>query len=158
MLAPTPMLRPSPMDIGGLFSGTFQALKKKFWLFLAIAMLPGAVLIAIGIVSVVIMIGGITSAVNGGDPSLALSSLAIVGVLGVVGMIAYLLLQLRSQGMMSVTAYEVAQGKNPTFGSAWEGTKGLLGRLTTWIFICIGAILVAVLISVAWCGAWCLRS
>ena len=50
------MLRPSPLDISGLFSGTFQALKQRFGLFVLIALLPfvaAVVLVGAGVAIVV---------------------------------------------------------------------------------------------------------
>jgi len=52
VLTPTPLLRPSPLDISGLFAGTFEALKRRFGLFVLLALLPflvAAVLVGSGV-------------------------------------------------------------------------------------------------------------
>ena len=141
MLTPTPMLRPSPLDISGVFSGTFQALKQRFGLFVLIAVLPliaSAVLVGAG-VAIVFGAGLVayTSNLRGG--AVPIGILAGAGVM-VVGVIATILIQLKSQAMMAVAAYEIAQGARPDLPGLFQRTRGFLMRLTPVILIAVGAL------------------
>lgn len=141
MLTPTPMLRPSPLDISGLFAGTFGALKRRFGLFVLIALLPFAV-------SMVLVGGGVAIAVSAGLISSVerSSSTPPVGVLVglallIVGFVATLLAQVKSQGLMAVAAYEIAQGGHPDVRGLFARTKGFLPRMAPVIAIAIGVLL-----------------
>ncbi|MGV8907832.1 MAG: glycerophosphoryl diester phosphodiesterase membrane domain-containing protein [Propionicimonas sp.] len=141
MLTPTPMLRPSPLDISGLFAGTFAALKQRFGLFVLIALLPFAVSIVLigGAVAIAISAGVITSVGRSGS---ALPVGVLVGVvLFIVGIVATLLAQVKSQAMMTVAAYEIAQGGRPDVRGLLARTRGFLPRMAPVIALGIGAIL-----------------
>jgi len=143
VLTPTPMLRPSPLDISGLFSGTFQALKQRFGLFLLIALLPviaSAVLVGAG-VAIAISAGVVAYASNFRGGAVPIGILVGAGVM-VVGVIATVLIQLKSQAMMAVAAYEIAQGARPDLPGLFQRTRGFLVRLTPVIFIAVGALAV----------------
>jgi len=137
------MLRPSPLDISGLFSGTFQALKQRFGLFLLIALLPfiaSVVLVGAGI-AIALSAGLVAYASNFRGGSVPVGILAGVGVM-VVGVIATALIQLKSQAMMVVAAYEIAQGARPDLPGLFQRTRGFLLRMMPVILIAIGALAV----------------
>ena len=141
MLTPTPLLRPSPLDISGLFAGSFEAMKRRFGLFVLIALLPF-------VVSVVLIGGGVAIATAAGVISaIGRSSSALpVGVLVgaalfVVGILATLLAQLKCQGMMTVAAYEIAQGSHPDVRGLLARTRGFLPRMAPVIAIGVGAVI-----------------
>lgn len=136
MLAPTPLLKPSPLDIGGLFSASFAALKRNVGLFVLIALLPTLItIVAIGAVFLVAVVGIGMGRLAGdsltGGAMVAAAALLFVGLL--VGMLA----QLKSYGMLSVAAYEVAQGGRPDFRGVLARSKGFLPRMA--VVIAIGA-------------------
>lgn len=139
MLTPTPLLRPSPLDIPGLFAGTFEALKRRFGLFVLIALFPS-------VFALVILGGGaalgisIVAAVSAGG-SRALPIGVVVGIgLVLVGALAMLLAQLKSYAMLSVAAYEIAQGGRPDFRGLLARTKGFLPRMAPVIWTVIGCV------------------
>jgi len=137
------MLRPSPLDISGLFSGTFQALKQRFGLFLLIALLPfiaSAVLVGAG-VAIAVSAGLVAYASNFRGGAVPIGILVGVGVM-VVGVIATVLIQLKSQAMMVVAAYEIAQGARPDLPGLFQRTRGFLMRMTPVILIAVGALAV----------------
>lgn len=141
MLTPTPMLRPSPLDISGLFSGSFQALKQRFGLFLLIAFLPfivSAVLVGAG-VAIALSAGLVAYASNFRGAALPVGVLIGAGLL-VVGVIATVLVQLKSQAMMSVAAYEIAQGGRPDMRGLFQRTRGFLVRMMPVILIAFAAV------------------
>lgn len=137
MLTPTPMLHPSPLDIPGLFSGTFQALKQRFGLFVLITIIPvvlGVVLIIVGMATL------ITSAIAASSGDRA--SLPVGILLGMafylVGILAVGLGQLKSFGMMAVAAYEIAAGQRPDFRGLLARTRGFLPRMAPVIALAVG--------------------
>ena len=144
MLSPTPMLRPSPLDISGLFAGTFTALKQRFGLFILIAVLPF-------IVTMVLVGAGLAIALSAGLIAYASNPRSVaalpVGVLlgaalFVVGILATVLVQLKSQAMMIAAAYEIAQGGRPDVRGLLQRTRGFLPRMTSVILIAIGVFIV----------------
>jgi hypothetical protein len=143
VLTPTPMLRPSPLDISGLFTGSFQALKQRFGLFLLIALLPfiaSVVLVGAG-VAIALSAGLVAYASNFRGASVPVGILVGAGVM-VVGVIATVLIQLKSQAMMAVAAYEIAQGARPDLSGLFQRTRGFLVRMTPVILIAVGALAV----------------
>jgi hypothetical protein len=137
------MLRPSPLDISGLFAGTFQALKQRFGLFLLIALLPfiaSAVLVGAG-VAIALSAGLVAYASNFRGGAVPIGILAGAGVM-VVGVIATLLVQLKSQAMMAVAAYEIAQGARPDLPGLFQRTRGFLVRMIPVILIAFAVVVV----------------
>ena len=57
----TPMLRPSPMDISGLFAGTFEALKRRFGLFILLALFPSILIFVVLLIAALVGGGGALS-------------------------------------------------------------------------------------------------
>ncbi|MFT4294505.1 MAG: glycerophosphoryl diester phosphodiesterase membrane domain-containing protein [Micropruina sp.] len=145
MTSPTPMLRPSPLDISGLFAGAFEALKRRLGLFLLLVLAP-SLLVVLVFLAVALMAGG--GALTGN--STASTGTAILGtVVLAVGMFAAALLQLKTYGMMSLAAYEIAQDQRPDFSGLMARTKGFLPRMIGVIAIFVGATIAIWLIIVA---------
>jgi hypothetical protein len=73
----------------------------------------------------------------------------------VVGVIATVLIQLKSQAMMAVAAYEIAQGTRPDLPGLFQRTRGFLARMLPVILIALG---IAIAISGAFAavgfGVW----
>lgn len=140
VLAPTPLLKPGPLDVGGLFAGAFAALKRRFGLFVLITLLPlivGCVVVAGG---VAILVPPILAAASGHVRSLPGGLLAGLLVL-VVGGIVTALVQVKSYGMLAVAAYEVAQGGRPGLRGVLDRSSGFLPRMAPVIGIAIVAVL-----------------
>ena len=138
------MIRPSPLGISGLFAGTFTALKQRFGLFILIAVLPF-------IVTMVLVGAGLAIALSAGLIAYASNPRSVaalpVGVLlgaalFVVGILATVLVQLKSQAMMIAAAYEIAQGGRPDVRGLLQRTRGFLPRMTSVILIAIGVFIV----------------
>lgn len=138
MLAPTPVLKPSPLDVGGLFSGTFEALKRRFGLFVLIALMPSLVILAVMALVAVVLLPSIVALANG-DRAAAPAGLIAGVVIFVVGMLAAILLQLKAYGMLSQAAYEIAQGQFPDLRGVFARTRGFLPRMAGVIAIGVGA-------------------
>ncbi len=140
MLAPTPLLRPGPMDIGALFAGAFDALKRRFGLFVLIALFPslvGFILIGAG-VGITVASAVAAAAGNRGLPAGLFVGFAVI----FLAIVATALAQLKSQAMLSVGAYEIAQGQHPDFRGLLSRTRGFLPRMAAVIAIAFAAILV----------------
>ncbi len=126
VLAPTPVLKPSPLDLGYVFAGTFEILKRRFGSFLALSALVMAF-------PIVILIGGGLFGLYGGVTArlTTLTPGAIAGgvLLLMVALVLMGLAQLKAQGMLSLGAYEVAQGGRPDLAGLWTRSKGFFPRL-----------------------------
>ena len=140
MLAPTPVLKPSPLDIGGLFSASFEALKRKFGLLVLITLLPALLIMVVVAVSMMLMIPAAVAAANG-DASTLPAGIIFGMLVMTVGMILAALVQLKSYGMLSLAAYEIAQGQSPDFRGVLSRSRGFLPRMASVIAITIGAVI-----------------
>ncbi len=144
VINPTPMLRPSPMDISGLFAASFQTLRSRLGLFLLLVIWPSLLAILVVLITVAI-IGGAAAAGNG-NPS---GILLFVGFAFLfVGLILVWLAQLKVYGMMSLGAYEIAQGQRPDFKGLFARSKGYLPRFVALILLGIAVAIVVQLIFV----------
>lgn len=127
------------MDISGLFTGAIEALKRRFGLFALIALFPAAVgLVIIGGAAALAVAFAVAAVNSRSFPA----GLIFAFLLIMVGVIATFLAQLKSQAMLSVGAYEIAQGLVPDFRGLLARTKGFLPRMVPIIGIAIGAIVV----------------
>jgi membrane-anchored glycerophosphoryl diester phosphodiesterase (GDPDase) len=145
VINPTPLLRPSPLDISGLFAGSFEALKRRFGLFILLTLTPSLLLLAMFIAAAVV--GG--SAAFTRSQSAVVTSLIIVAVILALGGLVVALVQLKMYGMMSQGAYEIAQGQRPDFKGLLARTTGFLPRLLPVIAIFFGAVIVFYLVLIA---------
>ncbi len=131
------MLRPSPLDIPGLFAGTFSALKQRLGLFVLITILPVVLGVVLIISGLAILITSLAIAASGNRAGLPIGILVGVAFY-VLGILAAGLGQLKSFGMMAVAAYEIAAGQHPDFRGLLTRTRGFLPRMATVIAIAIG--------------------
>lgn len=138
MLAPTPVLRPSPLDIGGLFSGAFEALKRRFGLLVLITLLPTLFAIAVIAIGSAMLVSSFVAVTAGSRIQITAVLVAGLTVL-VVGSLLSVLVQLKSYGMLSLAAYEIAQGQRPDFRGLLARSRGFLPRMASVIAIGIGA-------------------
>jgi len=138
MVNPTPMLRPSPLDISGLFAGSLEALKRRLGLFALLALAPSILLLILLFVAALIGGGGFAA----GTQNSITFAIILVSLLLLVGSIVVALFQLKSLGMMTLAAYEIAQDQRPDFKGLLSRTKGFLPRLAPVIGIVIGIVIV----------------
>ncbi len=152
MLAPTPVLKPSPIDIGGLFSGSFEALKRRFGLLVLIALMPSLVVLAVIVAGTMLMLPSIIALANGDRTAAPAGLVAGIAVL-VLGMVFAALVQLKSYGMLSLAAYEIAQGQRPDFRGLLSRSRGFLPRMAAVIAIGFGVVIVFYLLLFLVMGA-----
>ena len=155
MLAPTPLLRPSPLDISGLFAGSFEVLKRRLGLFVLIALLPSLVaLVTIGGGTAILLTD---AALTRGGSSFVSTGVLLGIVIVSVGALLTVLAQLKAQGMAMLGAYEVAQGHHPDVRGLLHRTRGFLPKLAPVIALGVAAVAVVygvvVAILVAMVGA-----
>lgn len=148
MINPTPLLRPSPMDISGLFAGSFEALKRRFGLFILLTLVPTILSLALFVAAAVV--GG--GAALARSQSAVITSVIIIIALVAVGTLVIGLAQLKVYGMMSQAAYEIAQGQQPDFKGLLARNRGYLPRLLPVIAIFFGALIAFYLVvgAVMW--------
>lgn len=150
MLAPTPVLRPSPLDIGALFSASFEVLKRRFGLVVLITLMPSLFMMAIVAVGIALMVPAFAAAANGSRPAVT-AGLLVALVVMIVGIPASALLQLKSYGMLSLAAYEIAQGQHPDFRGVLARSRGFLPRMASVIAI---GVVAGLLLAVVFFGAF----
>ncbi len=127
------MLRPGPLDVSGLFAASFEALKRRFGLFVLLALLPSLVAIVLIGAGVALIVSSLVAA---GSGARALSAGVIVGIVVLLlAVVATVLAQLKAQSMSTLAAYEVAQGQRPDVGGLFRRTAGFLPRMTAVILI-----------------------
>lgn len=139
MLAPTPLLKPSPMDVMAVFSGTWTIFKNKFGLWLAITLAGIMAVTVVVLIFALVIAGSIASMVDGATPGPVAVIALVVGYLAVL-VLAYLVM-LKVEGMIVLGAYEVAQGRTPTFSGLMAGTRGFLPRVTVLVALGMAAVL-----------------
>lgn len=145
MINPTPLLRPSPLDISGLFAGSFEALKRRFGLFILLVLAPTVLMIALLLIAGLIGGGAIATGNRNAITGALISAALVVGL----GSIAVVLLQLKTYGMMSLAAYEIAQNQQPDFRGLLTRTKGFLPRMAPVILIFLGVLIAFYLVLFA---------
>ncbi|MFT4217424.1 MAG: glycerophosphoryl diester phosphodiesterase membrane domain-containing protein [Micropruina sp.] len=145
MTNPTPLLRPSPMDISGLFSSSFEALKRRFGLFILLSLTPSLLMLAVFLSAA--LIGG--SAALTRNQSAIVTALIVVAAIVAVGGLIIMLAQLKMYGMMTQGAYEIAQGQRPDFKGLLVRTAGFLPRLVPVIAIFAGIVIAIYLVLIA---------
>lgn len=155
-----PPLRPSPMRLGDVFSGTFEVFKRRFGLFLGLGALPvvaimliasvfGIVMFALFAVSLIPLFG-LSGDIQFSDLYGMIGVIVAAVVLYLLMLLAIVLVQYRIQAMTVVAASDLAQGGNPTFGELGPRTKGFVGRFLVIALILVGAVgLVAILVMVS---------
>lgn len=149
MLAPTPLLKPSPMDISALFSSTFEVLKRRFGLFILLVLLPSIVaivgMIGVGLVAVATL-GTLSNRMATPPPSVLV---LLIGLIILVVMVSTLA-QYKSMAMMIQATYEIGQGYRPTLSSLFANTRGFLPRaFGLFLLVLLIAAAIAAIYSVA---------
>lgn len=141
MIAPTPLLKPSPMDVSALFSGTWTLFKQKLGLYLLIMFSALAVVVAALVLYIVLIFGLVGGAASGVTPSWAIIAGLTIGYLVLI--IGSVLVLYKSQAMVIYGAYEVAQGRTPTFSSTLSGTRGFVPRML--VLLVLGLLIMIVI-------------
>ena len=136
------------MDISGLFAGSFEALKRRFGLFILLTLVPTILSLALFVAAAVV--GG--GAALARSQSAVITSVIIIIALVAVGTLVIGLAQLKVYGMMSQAAYEIAQGQQPDFKGLLARNRGYLPRLLPVIAIFFGALIAFYLVvgAVMW--------
>ena len=122
------------MDISALFAGAFETLKRRFALFILLTLAPSILIIVVVVIAGLIGGGGALT----GNRTATGGALIAAALIVLVGGVAAVLTQLKSYGMMSLAAYETAQGQTPDFRGLWARTKGYLPRMLPIILIGLG--------------------
>ena len=142
MINPTPMLPPSPIEISGFFSASFEAMKRRLGLFVLIVLFPSLLMLAVFLICIM-LVGGIVATNN---QSAIGTGVVLAFLVFIAGMVAVWLAQLKAQAMMTQAAYEVAQNQQPTFSGVMRNTKGFLPRFVPLILIGFGVALAYALV------------
>ncbi len=149
MLLPTPVLRPSPQDLGDVFANAFLVFRSRFGLLVLITLIPMLFTI-VPVIAIAIGAGAMAAAAANADGGAVMGSFGVTFALAIVAMIIGVLLSYKAQAMVSAATYEIGQGHQPTFRSLLSQTKGFLPRfaLVLVIFVVLGALLAGVVAAI----------
>ncbi len=132
------------MDISGLFAGSLQALRSRLGLFVLLVIFPSLLAIVTFLLTAAI-IGGAVAASNR-NPN---GGLVILGVIVfIAGLVLTWLAALKVYGMISLAAYEIAQGQRPDFKGVFARSKGYLPRFVALILLALVAFIVVQVVLV----------
>lgn len=119
-------LRPSPLDLGGVLSGTLRILKQRLGPFAALALVPTLVAMVLVGAALVPLVLGIVRAVETGRFA------GLIG-LGAGLMLAAIILsylaQIKVQAMMVLGAHDTIHGQTSSVGELFRRTAGVVGRV-----------------------------
>lgn len=149
MLLPTPVLRPSPQDLGDVFANAFLVFRSRFGLLVLITLIPMLFTI-VPVIAIVVGAGAMAAAAAHADGGAVMGSFGVTFALAIVAMIIGILLSYKAQAMVSAATYEIGQGHQPTFRSLLSQTKGFLPRfaLVLLLFVALGALLAGVIAAI----------
>lgn len=134
------VLRPSPLDLGGVISGAFKTMKQRFGQFVVLALIPNAIMFVLLMIAIVVLMIGIVAAIS----ELRFSSLIILGVaLMFVAMVVGLLAQIKIQAMITLGAHDVIHHRPSTAGELSQRTSGVIGRVLLLMLGVIAAVFIA---------------
>ncbi|MEA5119491.1 MAG: glycerophosphoryl diester phosphodiesterase membrane domain-containing protein [Propionicimonas sp.] len=143
MLAPTPLLRPSPMDLGGIFSGAMTALRRRFGLFFLLGLLPMLVAVVVVGIGVALIMAAVFEVARSRTFAVVPIGMIAGGAAILLGSLLSSLVQLKCTALVVQAAYEVAQGLTPDLRGLLNRTRGFLPRMLPVIGIGILAVIVA---------------
>lgn len=147
-----PVLRPSPLDLGGVITGAARIFRRRLGLFAALAFVPGLIAFGLAFGALVPLAAGVFASLDRGT----LSGLVILGVaLLFVATIVGALAQIKAQAMMSLAAHDEIHGRPSTFGDLYARTRGVIGRIlgllvlvTLVAFVVLGGFYAAMLAAI----------
>jgi hypothetical protein len=142
MLDPTPLLRPSPMDLAGFFHATINATKQAWRPLLVIWAVPTLVSIAVIVAGGVGALGVVAAAID--DPRALGAAFPILGALGLAAIVVMAVVSAKAAGMSAVLAYDVARGESPTLGGAWRRSSGFVPRMAPVLILLVILVLAVV--------------
>ncbi|MDO5499000.1 MAG: glycerophosphoryl diester phosphodiesterase membrane domain-containing protein [Propionibacteriaceae bacterium] len=145
------LLRPSPLDLGGVLSGAFEVFKKRLGQFALLALLQGVAtgLLVMGAVAVLIV--GIFQAVQ----RASFSALIVWGIVAMIlASFGALLIQIKTNAMLVLGAHDTAEGTGQpsSLGDLFRRTKGVAGRMVLLVLAFVG-LMVVVYGAIAGIGA-----
>jgi Membrane domain of glycerophosphoryl diester phosphodiesterase len=132
-----------PYDLGEVMAGSFRALRRRPGLYFGLVIV-GVLAVALPVLLAgAAMVVSLRGALDDGAPQAP--PRAFFPALGLFFLLAILsgLVQLKVTGMLSLATKQLADGREPTVGGLWSGTKGLLPRLAlllALLYVVIGAL------------------
>lgn len=143
---PTAILPPSPLQLGQAIGASFEILKRRFGMFVALAVVPGALVALLAVLA----IGGIAAAAfavtAGGTATPATGQIGgFIGASAVAMLLIGLLagvIQIKANGMAILLAHDTVEGRRPALGDLLAATQGLVRRSIPVILAAIGAVVV----------------
>jgi|GEM_PF-1484240 len=128
------------MDLGGIFAGTFEALKRRLGLMVLISLIPTAVSMVVVLVGV-LGIGAVAVGIIA-NPRAVVGSVVLTMVIVLAMVVVISLATFKAQGMSTLAAYQIAEGRQPSLGSVWADNRGFLPRMASLFAMLIGVFVV----------------
>ncbi|SDS97780.1 hypothetical protein [Microlunatus soli] len=154
-----PILPARPIDLSDMMSGSFRAYKSRFGSYLLITLMPFlASLVIFGLLGLAVMavlIGAFSSYRFGRVPSFGdvFGPIALTLLITLVASAATGFFSLKAEGMKSrLTQVTIehsdrgGHGPQPTFGDAWNGTRGFVLRILPSYLLLLAVSFVAILL------------
>lgn len=152
------------MGLGDVFAAVFELYKRRWQLFVGIALLPAA-LVAVALVVYLVAVFALVVGANAtSTPDVAaVVATAVVSLLAfVVVVLLITALQYRFYGMIALGALDLVQGRTPTFGDLFARTRGValralgvvlaLGLALTAVYGLVAGVAIALLAPQAYAG------
>lgn len=133
------VLRPSPLDLGGVIGGAFKVFRQRFGQFAALALIPTAIMVVLLISAMVPLAIGIFTSIQ----QLRFSGLIVLGVvLMFAAVVVGYLAQIKIQAMITLGSYDVIHHRPSTAGDLARRTGGVVGRVLLLVLLALAAVFV----------------
>lgn len=134
------VLRPSPLDLGGVLGGAFKVFfKERFGQFALLALVPIGLTLVLLAAAIVPLVLGIIASIR----DLQFSGLIVLGVLLIfTAVVVGYLAQIKIQAMITLGSYDVIHQRRSTAGDLFRRTGGVVGRVLLLVLVVLAAVFV----------------
>jgi hypothetical protein len=131
------VLRPSPLDLGGVIGGSFKIFKQRLGQFAVLAVIPTAIMLVLLVAAAVPLILGIVVSAR----ELRFSGLVVLGVLLMFAaiLVGYLA-QIKVQAMITLGSHDVIHHRPSSIGELSRRTAGVVARVLLLVLLALTAI------------------
>ena len=135
----SPILRPSPLDLGATLAGAFGVFRRRLSQFVVLALLQGLVMGLVIGAAVAVFVVGLVEAIRRLAPGMFL----FAGVLALfAAVIVAVLIQIRVQAMLVLGAHDEIQGRLSSIRDVFRRTSGVAARMALLVLAVVAGIFV----------------
>jgi hypothetical protein len=133
-----------PYDLGEVMAGSFRAIRRRPGLFFGLTLVGLATAAVVLLVLGLGFLGTLRDSLEGSSVEDQTGTLVAIALLFGAGMIVAGLVQLKANGMLSLATKELADGREPTLGGLWSGTRGFVPKVVLLAIVFYLALIVVV--------------